>query len=68
MVQFRWPTFSGGHQKLSETPRMLKFFLKDCDGLTLKVRQSQDPLNKLYLKHFEKLSRGGEFQPHNGKV
>ena len=31
---------------------------KDDDGHTLKVRQSQDPLIKHYLEHFEKLARG----------
>ena len=44
-----------------EAPRTLYFFWeKDCDGHTLKAGHSQDPLNKHYLEHFDKLAG---FQP-----
>ena len=40
-------TFAKGWQNLTEAPRKLLFLKKDFDGHTLKVRQSQDLLNKM---------------------
>ena len=54
-VRFGHQTFLEGHQKLTEAPRTLY----DGNGHTLKIRQSQDLLNKsnksiLYFAFFKK--------------
>ena len=62
-VRFWRPTFSNGRQKLTEAPRNLYFLKKYRDGHILKTRQSQDPPNKCYLEHFDKLARGVDSPP-----
>jgi hypothetical protein len=44
-------------QRLTLSEGRKKRKLNECDGHTLKVRQSRDPLDKRYFDHFAKSAR-----------